>query len=283
MQRDRKLRILTGAGLTLLVLAGIFIVPPALLFPIYLACFVWAAAELVQILRFWAPEAPLRSFLFFMPTMALALAFLVHLELRGPLALGLVAAGAGIVLAAALTVLWSKTPLTQAAVAVGFLAFALPYFVVPAVSLYYLHRLDPWLFLALMAVVGVNDSAAYFVGSWIGKHKVAPRVSPKKTWEGSIGGGLAALLTMAAWSYYRYAEVSPAWLAVAAATVFAAQLGDLVESLVKRGAGVKDSSQVLPGHGGVYDRLDALLFAAPVFLLAAWALGLVGRVVATGA
>jgi phosphatidate cytidylyltransferase len=99
-------------------------------------------------------------------------------------------------------------------------------------------------------------------------------VSPKKTWEGSIAGWLASVLAMALWSASRFGEVLPEWLLVAASTAVFAQLGDLFESLVKRGAGVKDSSNVLPGHGGLYDRVDALLFAAPVFVLGFWAFGL---------
>jgi phosphatidate cytidylyltransferase len=141
-------------------------------------------------------------------------------------------------------------------------------------SLYHLHRLDPWLVVALLALVACGDSAAFFVGSWIGRHKMAPRVSPNKSWEGAVASWLAAVTAVGVWAWYYHGAVEPGWLIAAAVTAPAAQLGDLVESLVKRGAGVKDSSDVLPGHGGIYDRLDALLLAAPVFALALWGLGL---------
>jgi phosphatidate cytidylyltransferase len=117
-----------------------------------------------------------------------------------------------------------------------------------------------------------SDIGAYAVGRTIGKHKLIPSVSPGKTIEGSIGGLVASMLV--AWLYMRYV-LHPAshldfrWapigvLAFGAVVSVAAQLGDLVESLLKREAGVKDSSHIIPGHGGVLDRLDSLLFVLPV-------------------
>ncbi len=161
----------------------------------------------------------------------------------------------------------------EAAVAIGFLAFAVPYSALPVASLYHLHRCDPWLVLTIIALVGGGDTAAYFIGSWIGRHRLAPTVSPKKSWEGSLAGGAAAVAVIAVFCLVRFEELRLGWLILAAVTSAAAQLGDLVESMIKRGAGVKDSSGVLPGHGGVYDRVDAMMFAAPVFLLGLWSLG----------
>lgn len=102
---------------------------------------------------------------------------------------------------------------------------------------------------------------------------MAPVVSPKKTWEGAAANLLAGGVAAVAWSALRLDAVR--WDVVAAAVVAAivGQLGDLVVSMFKRGAGVKDSGDLLPGHGGVWDRLDALLLAAPVLLLALWLLG----------
>ena len=123
----------------------------------------------------------------------------------------------------------------------------------------------------------VTDTGAYFVGRSVGRHKLIPSVSPGKSVEGALGGLVLAIV--AAWLYERTVLVPVAHLAFVpgAALLFgavvsaAAQVGDLAESLIKREAGVKDSSHVIPGHGGVLDRLDSLLFVLPT---AYWLLGL---------
>jgi phosphatidate cytidylyltransferase len=152
------------------------------------------------------------------------------------------------------------------------------------------------LLLFLMVVVWSGDIAAYYVGRAIGKHKLAPRISPGKTWEGAIASTLFSmaiawllfhfavpiqhgldrlhLYGTVGWTFYGSVDSSPSfyryhgsalWPLVFALCVnVAAQLGDLVESSIKRGAGLKDSGTLLPGHGGVLDRIDALLFALPV-------------------
>jgi len=133
----------------------------------------------------------------------------------------------------------------------------------------------PWFLVSLMALIWFADIAAYFTGKALGRHKLAPRVSPGKTWEGAVGGVAAACIWVAAsarWpGSFGHALVEQwSWLAAIAATAFLAALsivGDLFESLLKRRAGVKDSSQLLPGHGGVYDRIDALLPVAPLAFL----------------
>jgi len=147
--------------------------------------------------------------------------------------------------------------------------------------------------LYLMLLVWCGDIAAYYAGRAFGKHKLAPRISPGKTWEGAIASVIAAVAVgvvlfhyinpiasalhdlhlLAAASYahglsnaHPILTLAPVWLVAlfAAGINIAAQLGDLVESALKRGAGVKDSGALLPGHGGVLDRIDALLFALPV-------------------
>ncbi len=116
-----------------------------------------------------------------------------------------------------------------------------------------------------LVLVWTGDTMAFFVGSTVGRHKLAPRISPGKTWEGtaaSLASAIAAAMLLARFLLRGtgYGEA-----AILAATVnVAAQIGDLAESALKRSAGVKDSSQLVPGHGGVLDRIDALLFAAPV-------------------
>ncbi|MBZ5597050.1 MAG: phosphatidate cytidylyltransferase [Acidobacteriia bacterium] len=150
-----------------------------------------------------------------------------------------------------------------------------------------------FLLLYLLLLVWAGDIFAYFVGRTLGRHLMSPRISPKKTWEGALASLIASLVV--GMLLYNYAlpistallnvhliekrdgffalQKPPLWptILLSAAINIAAQLGDLVESLIKRGAGVKDSGSLLPGHGGMLDRIDALLFAAPVlWYYAAW-------------
>ena len=174
-------------------------------------------------------------------------------------------------------------------------AFGLAYIALPLAMLVQLRQqwAGAFLILYLLLVVWSGDIFAYFVGKSMGRHLMAPRISPKKTWEGAVAS-LAASLAIGGSLFYYAAPVStkflqwgliqrrdgmfglerPALLPIlllTAALNVAAQLGDLVESLIKRGAGVKDSGSILPGHGGMLDRIDALLFAAPVlWIWAAW-------------
>jgi phosphatidate cytidylyltransferase len=120
--------------------------------------------------------------------------------------------------------------------------------------------------LMLFAIIWAGDSAAYYGGRAFGKHALAPKVSPKKTVEGAISGLLASVAAGAAVGLWRYpTQPLPLVAAMCAVVAVAGQIGDLAESALKRSAGVKDSSSILPGHGGILDRLDSLLFAAPVF------------------
>ncbi|MET0380091.1 MAG: phosphatidate cytidylyltransferase [Spongiibacteraceae bacterium] len=126
-----------------------------------------------------------------------------------------------------------------------------------------------WLLLFTVALVAAADIGAYFAGTRFGRHKLAPHVSPGKSWEG-FAGGLAAslLLVVIVWALvWRERFDLPALLAVAAVTVLGSVCGDLLESMLKRQRGVKDSSNLLPGHGGVLDRLDSLSAAVPIFAL----------------
>ena len=131
-----------------------------------------------------------------------------------------------------------------------------------------LRAIDPpfgphWLMIALL-VSWAGDTAALYVGRAFGRHKLAPRVSPSKTWEGSVGSVAGGVLAAGVYAHYLIPS-APVWmvLAVAAAGNIAGQLGDLCESAFKRGAGVKDSGTTLPGHGGWLDRIDSSLFSIP--------------------
>ncbi len=117
--------------------------------------------------------------------------------------------------------------------------------------------------IGLFIIIWSSDVFAYLVGSWLGKHKLFERISPKKSWEGSIGGLVFAMLAAYILSLI-FQQLSLAeWFIFAVIVVITGALGDLIESMLKRQAGVKDSGTLLPGHGGVLDRFDAVLFATP--------------------
>jgi phosphatidate cytidylyltransferase len=116
-------------------------------------------------------------------------------------------------------------------------------------------------FLVLMGA----DIGAYYVGRAFGKHKLAPKISPGKTWEGVVGGIVTALALAAVAHFWFFREFPLKWgLPLAAVMAILGILGDLTESALKRGAGAKDAAKILPGHGGILDRLDSLLFNAPL-------------------
>lgn len=123
---------------------------------------------------------------------------------------------------------------------------------------------SPLLLLGVMALVWIADSAAYFAGRRFGRHKLAPEISPGKSWEGVAGAGLALVLYASAISAAVHGLRIPGALLLAAALLYFSILGDLFESWMKRLAGVKDSGTLLPGHGGVLDRIDALTSALPI-------------------
>lgn len=128
------------------------------------------------------------------------------------------------------------------------------------------HHTGAWWLLYVMLLVWGADSGAFLFGKLFGKHKLAPKVSPGKTWEGLVGGLLTSALI--SWLFGRYAplNVVPATLLVCSVVAaLASVLGDLTESMFKREAGIKDSGSLIPGHGGILDRIDSLTAAVPVF------------------
>ena len=130
------------------------------------------------------------------------------------------------------------------------------------------HGYDPSLLLALFALIWTYDSGAYLFGMSLGKHRLFERISPKKSWEGAIGGGFSALGMSWVIAHYFLPDMGLFhWMAIAIITVVSATFGDLTESLFKRQFKLKDSSQILPGHGGLLDRFDSLLFAVPTVVL----------------
>ena len=162
--------------------------------------------------------------------------------------------------------LFTRRPLVETLPAAGIsssglilVAFPLSY----AIRLHGAGTQGPALLLFAMVIIWVGDTAAYFVGRSIGKYKLAPHLSPSNTWEGTVASFLGSLVV--ALVFARFVTVPlPHLLGMAAVGNVAGQVGDLLESAYKRSAGIKDSGSLLPGHGGVLDRIDALILAIPV-------------------
>ena len=111
-------------------------------------------------------------------------------------------------------------------------------------------------------MIWTNDTMAYITGSVYGKTPFS-KISPKKTWEGTISGGLLTIIIAGIWGYYSKRYHIEDWLILAAIVAIMGTIGDLLESKIKRSAGVKDSGKIMPGHGGAMDRFDSMLVAAP--------------------
>jgi phosphatidate cytidylyltransferase len=205
----------------------------------------------------------------------------------------------GLALAAALapfvflTIAMRRADLSSGYPAATASSFAFAYIAIPMALLVQIRQQPGGAILVIYTLLAVwaGDIFAYFVGKSLGRHLMSPRISPKKTWEGAIASVAASVIIGTLW--LQHAPGISSWLlqaglidrqsgmwemqrpalfpmiVLSAIVNFAAQLGDLVESLIKRGAGVKDSGTILPGHGGMLDRIDAMLFAVPVV----WAYG----------
>jgi len=162
--------------------------------------------------------------------------------------------------------LFTRRPLVESLPSAGISSSALLLVAFPlsfAVRLHGIPQQGPRLLLFALGVTWAADTTAYFVGRAIGRHPLAPHISPKKTWEGSIGGLIGTLLV--AYAFHWWLNFPLAHLfAMATLGNIAGQMGDLLESACKRSAGVKDSGGLLPGHGGVLDRIDALILCIPV-------------------
>ena len=293
-------RIATAAVLIPLVLLLVLKAPAYLLVLVAGAVALLAIAEFLKLAAHYAVQ-PLA-----LSTYIFSGAFFVFIIIAasGPTPL-MEAASAlyGITVAAALapfiflTVAMRHADLRTGYPAAAASTFAFAYIAIPMALLVEIRRQPAgaiWVIYTLLAV-WAGDIFAYFVGKAMGRHRMSPRISPKKTWEGAIASIVASVLVGVIWFHYathlsegllRVGLIDPRsgtfgheqpdlWSIVALSAVvnLAAQLGDLVESLIKRGAGVKDSGSILPGHGGMLDRIDAMLFAVPVvWAFRAWQL-----------
>ncbi len=140
------------------------------------------------------------------------------------------------------------------------------YITLPMLLLLNIRTYDFALPIAIIVMIWSNDTMAYLVGSFIGKHQFSP-ISPKKTWEGVIGGAVLTIAAAGIYGYYSETYRFIDWMALAFCVTIAGTLGDLMESKLKRMADIKDSGSLMPGHGGALDRFDSLLVAAPFAFL----------------
>lgn len=162
---------------------------------------------------------------------------------------------------------WAFTMMTQIYVAIPFgLLNFLEFLEIDQIEICSMVFSPGWLVLFLFVFLWCSDTGAYCTGSLIGKHKLFPSVSPAKTWEGSIGGGVLALVAGAVFDFAFLGNEMPVITGMAAIVVVFGTLGDLVESLLKRRIGIKDSGNILPGHGGMLDRFDSALIAIPAIV-----------------
>ena len=255
-------RVATGLVLAVLLVPGLFLLPSVGVLVIVMLVSEAAMLELAPILRRLVPGGPYAALLVVLPLLALSMAVYPGASFLSAPMVGFFAVGLcfGLVMVA-------RMPLEKAGPATGLCLVALFYLAVPVVSVYQLHRRDPWLVFFVVVFVVVGDILAFYVGSAIGRRRLAPQISPNKSWEGAIASFLGAFACAVVFSLWRFERIEPSILLLVSLSAVAGQFGDLVESVLKRGAGVKDSGQLLPGHGGVLDRFDALFFALPVFFI----------------
>jgi phosphatidate cytidylyltransferase len=157
----------------------------------------------------------------------------------------------------------SETPLRNVATTImGIFYVAYPMSLMLFIPILITGEWQPESFLFYLFIVWGNDVFAYLTGITIGKHKMAPRISPKKSWEG-FAGGIVGAMAMGALGSYVVGGHLGMWLGLAVVVAITSVFGDFVESMFKREAGVKDSGKIIPGHGGILDRFDALLISSP--------------------
>lgn len=226
-----------------------------------------AILSLWEYLRLWKPEEKSAHFLFRYPTMLLGTVFMAFSALINlGLLPGKVYYGAiPLVFLLFLLGLWSKSrhPFKDIATQVLGLVYIILAFSLALFIVFPEGNFQPMRLLGVLFLVWTNDTMAYITGSKLGRTKLFERISPKKTWEGTIGGIVCCIGVGFVLSIYFDVYSRTDWIVIAALVSVFGTYGDLVESLMKRKLGVKDSGNILPGHGGMLDRFDAFMFALP--------------------
>jgi len=289
-------RIATAVVLIPLVLLLVLKAPLYVLAIVAGAIALLAIAEFLKLITHYAVQPlPLTTYAF----VALFFAYVIVASTNRTPLMETTAVLYGLAVAAALapfvflTVAMRRSDLTSGYPTAAASAFAFGYIAIPMALLVEIRQQPAgaiWTIYTLLAV-WAGDIFAYFVGKSLGRHRMSPQISPNKTWEGAAASILASVIVGTLWMQHAPGissallriglidrrdgmfglEQPQLWpiILLSAVVNIAAQLGDLVESLIKRGAGVKDSGAILPGHGGMLDRIDAMLFAVPVV----WAYG----------
>ncbi len=254
--RDLPMAIGVGAGLMGLLMLGIFVWPPLFV----------ALGSIVCVIGVWEVSRALQAHsgvpVPLLPTAVGAASMPIAASYAGPAALGV-----AFIASALLVTIWNALEGRASSLrSIGYSLLTLSWVPLLASFAFLMFREEngPLLLFSLLLLVVSNDTFGYIFGAWLGKHPMAPRISPKKSWEGfagSVGGAMLVGVALCLFVLHL-----PWWvgLVLAAATAMAATAGDLAESMVKRELGIKDMSNLLPGHGGMMDRLDSMLFAVPI-------------------
>lgn len=202
--------------------------------------------------------------------------FLFYFISRGPFLMILAVASLSVIVPLCFYLFFYSDQRSHAFDEMGKIVFGLIYICVPLGLLIFIDkhpRGNIWIFF-LLFVIFMTDTGAFYFGRILGKHKLYPSISPGKTWEGAIGGFFSGLLGVVIFSFFfqGYSVNFAMWILAASLSILS-QVGDLAESMLKRNHGVKDSGKILPGHGGVLDRIDGLLFAVPIlYVFLTWSI-----------
>ena len=252
--------------------ALIYIVGPGPRWLLYALILLFSIVGLLEYFRITSPNLPLP-----IKTVCLTLTFFLYYFIaRGPFFMILAVASLWVIVPVSIWLFFYPGQRGHAQEEMGKIVFGLLYICLPLGLLIFIDkhpRGNIWIFF-LLFVIFMTDTGAFYFGRIFGKHKLYPSVSPGKTWEGAIGGFLSSLLAVLIFSYFFpvYRLNVFIWILAASLSILS-QVGDLAESLLKRNHGVKDSGKILPGHGGVLDRIDGLLFAIPaLYIFLSWSI-----------
>jgi len=255
-------RVLSGAVLILLAIALVWLAPPAVFFSVGVLLTIAASQELIDLARAGGLDVPR-----FLSRLAATLTMAVASLPAPPWALAVTLLAAFLAMAFVTLGSWRGEPDALATVSASLLPsiyIGLPIATLVAIRV----NGGPAALFLLVSTIVVSDSAQYYSGRAFGRRPLAPAISPKKTVEGAAGGFVFGALALALAGHWWLPGVPVAMRALVGVGVVALGIaGDLFESMLKRSAGVKDSSSLIPGHGGILDRIDALLFAAPIYYI----------------
>lgn len=251
-----KQRVFTAVIALVALLVVLFVLPPVVVRAIIVAVLLAGAWEWSSFLEFSSTTGKL-LYVVLIAVLLAVVTFLPGLDSALILKVSLLCW-----LGALIWTFFFPTPIPVAIGWLGGVVVLVPLYI----ALLALYQVSPQMLLLALVIVWVADSGAFFVGKTMGKVKLAPKISPGKTWEGVIGGLVAVVLVALAWAQWsgtNLAVAIPFCLAVACLSI----VGDLTVSMFKRTAGMKDSGTIFPGHGGLLDRIDSVAAAAPLFAL----------------